>query len=239
MPVLEKIIDKVPVAGIQKLTTIDFPDHIAAVLFTSGCPWKCRYCHNPELRSYCNNSHISWNSLENFLKSRKGYLDGIVISGGEPTVHSSLPEFLKRIREIGYKTAIHTNGFYPHILQMIIEKGLVDYIAMDIKGPPRAYDRITQCSGTCFPVSKSITMIISSGITYEFRTTYHPAVLSEEELIEVMKAISCAGCKRYFLQQFQKEGVRDEELVKNYEIYSLPESAVKLGKDLFPEFGIR
>ena len=122
---------------------------------------------------------------------------------------------------------------------MIIEKGLVDYIAMDIKGPPRAYDRITQCNGTCLPVSKSITMIISSGITYEFRTTYHPAILSEEELIEVMKAISYSGCKRYFLQQFQKEGVLNKELVKNYETYSLPKSAVKLGKTLFPEFGIR
>jgi len=239
MPVLEKLIDEIPVAGIQKLTSIDFPDHIAAVLFTSGCPWKCRYCHNPDLRSYSSKSYISWNSIVDFLESREGYLEGIVISGGEPTVHQSLPDFLKYIREIGYETAIHTNGFFPHMLQKIIEKGLVDYIAMDIKGPPRAYDRITQCTGTCFPVSKSIQMIISSGIKYEFRTTYHPLVLSEEELIDIMGAISYAGCKRYFLQRFQKKGVRDEDLVKNYEMYSLPESAVKLGEELFPEFGIR
>ena len=126
MPVLEKVIDKIPVAGIQKLTSIDFPDHIAAVLFTSGCPWKCRYCHNPDLRSFSSKYYIPWNSVENFLKSRKGYLDGIVVSGGEPTFHSSLPKFLKYIREIGYKTAIHTNGLYPHMLQMIIKKGLVD-----------------------------------------------------------------------------------------------------------------
>ena len=239
MPVLEEIICDIPVAGIQKLTTIDFPDHIAAVLFTSGCPWNCRYCHNPDLRSNSNKYYISWNSIENFLKSRKGYLDGIVISGGEPTLHSYLPEFLKLIRQVGYKTAIHTNGFYPEMLQQIINKGLIDYIAMDIKGPPRAYDRITRSSVTCLPVSKSVKMIISSGIEYEFRTTYHPAVLSEEELMDTMKAILSAGCKKYYLQKFRKKGVRDEELVNSYDVVSLPESAINFGQKLFPEFGTR
>lgn len=239
MTVHEKTICDIPVAGIQKMTTIDFPGHLAAVIFTQGCPWKCLYCHNPELRNYSMENSTPWDSIVSLLESRSGYLDGIVISGGEPTLHSSLPELLTFIREIGYKTAIHTNGFYPDMLRLIIKEGLVDYVAMDVKGPPRAYDRITQCKGTCFPVSKSIRIIASSDVEHEFRTTYHPAVLSEEELLETMKAIFSAGGKRYYLQQFQKEGVRDEELVKNYGVISFPESAVILGKKLFPEFGTR
>ena len=239
MTVHEKTICDIPVAGIQKMTTIDFPGHLAAVIFTQGCPWKCRYCHNPELRKRSMENSIPWDSIESMLESRTGYLDGIVISGGEPTIHPSLPELLTFIREIGYKTAIHTNGFYPNMLQLIIKESLVDYVAMDVKGPPRAYDRITQCRETCFPVSKSINIIISSGIEYEFRTTYHPAVLSEEELLDTIKAIFSAGGKRYYLQQFQKEGVCDEELVNGYDVVSLPESAVKLGQKLFPEFGTR
>ncbi len=239
MIVLEKTIYNIPVVGIQKLTTIDFPGHIAAVLFTSGCPWKCRYCHNPELRNFSKENQITLNTIEDFLKSREGYLDGVVISGGEPTLHSSLPEILSFIKKTGYKTAIHTNGFYPDMLRLIIQNGLVDFVAMDVKGTPRAYDRITQCKETCYPVSKSIEIIVSSNIEYEFRTTYHPFVLSEEELLDTMRAISCTGCKRYYIQQFQKEGVRDKELVNNYEIVSIPESAVKLGQKLFPEFGTR
>ncbi|MFC1539248.1 anaerobic ribonucleoside-triphosphate reductase activating protein, partial [Candidatus Latescibacterota bacterium] len=218
MPVLEKIANGIAIAGIQKLTTIDFPNNIAAVLFTSGCPWGCRYCHNAGLRSKKSEHIVDWDSLQNFLEDRKGYLDGIVISGGEPTLNESLPELLTYIRGFGYKTAIHTNGFYPNMLKRIIENGLVDYIAMDIKGPPRVYDRITLCSETCFPVSKSIQMVVSSGIDYEFRTTYHDLVLSEKELLETIKAISYTGCKRYFLQKFHKEGVEDEELINGFEM---------------------
>jgi len=239
MTVREKSICDIPVAGIQKMTTIDFPGHLAAVIFTRGCPWKCRYCHNSELRDYSMDNSIPWDSIKSLLESRAGYLDGIVISGGEPTLHSSLPELLTFIRGIGYETAIHTNGFYPDMLQLIIKESLVDYVAMDVKGPPRAYDRITRCRETSLPVSKSIKTIISSGIEYEFRTTYHPAILSEEELLKTMRAIFSAGGKRYYLQQFQKEGVCDEELVNGYDVVSLPESAVKLGQKLFPEFGTR
>ena len=238
MPQIEKVVIDIPFAGIQGLTTIDFPGYLSAVIFTRGCPWNCRYCHNHELRDYINESLVSWESIESFLISRLGYLEGIVISGGEPTLHPSLPDLLSYIRELGFKTAIHTNGFLPALLQKIIKKGLVDYVALDVKGPPRVYDRITRNRDTCLPVSKSINIIISSGIEYEFRTTYHPMILSEEELLETMQTLSSIGCRRYYLQKFRKNGVCDAELVK-FELSVLPVSAVTLGEKLFPEFGTR
>ncbi|MFC1551940.1 anaerobic ribonucleoside-triphosphate reductase activating protein [Candidatus Latescibacterota bacterium] len=239
MPVIKKITTGISIAGVQKLTTIDFPNHIAAVLFTGGCPWSCRYCHNSSLRYENSTPAVDPDSLHDFLDRRKGYLDGIVVSGGEPTLHDSLPELLTYIREFGYNTAIHTNGFYPNMLKKIIDDGLVDYIALDIKGPPRAYDRITQCSNTCFPVSKSIQMTVASGIDYEFRTTYHHSLLSEEELLDTMRAISYAGCNKYFIQKFHTDGVEDEELACGCEICSIPDSAVTLGQELFEVFEVR
>ncbi len=239
MPVLEKIKSGISIAGIQKMTTIDFPEHISAVLFTAGCPWNCRYCHNPGLRTMDKVSEVDFSTLEDFLERRKDYLDGIVVSGGEPTSHESLPELLSFIREFGYDTAIHTNGFYPNMLKRIIVERLVDYIAMDIKGPPRAYDRITRTNNTCFPVSKSIHAVVSSGIKYEFRTTYHHIILSEQELLDTMRAISYTGCSTYFIQKFQPEGVADRELLADSELCGIPESAVMLGRSLFDTFDIR
>ena len=235
---IEKAVIDIPFAGIQGLTTIDFPGYLSAVIFTRGCSWNCRYCHNHELRYNIKESLISWKSIESFLKSRLGYIEGIVISGGEPTVHPSLPDLLSYIRELGFKTAIHTNGFSTSMLQKLIKKRLVDYMALDVKGPPRVYDRITRSRDTCLPVSKSINAIISSGIEYEFRTTYHPMILSEEELLETMQTLSGIGCRRYYLQKFRKEGVDDPE-ISNFELSVLPASAVTLGEKLFPEFGTR
>jgi pyruvate formate lyase activating enzyme len=239
MPVLEKIKSGISIAGIQKMTTIDFPGHIAAVLFTAGCPWNCRYCHNHSLRAQSDTSGIELSELEDFLERRKGYLDGIVISGGEPTLHESLPELLMFIREFEYDTALHTNGFYPNMLKRVIEENLVDYIALDVKGTPRVYDRITRVNNTCFPVSKSIQTVIASGIDYEFRTTYHHSLLSEKELLDTMQAISYTGCSTYFIQRFQPEGVADQELLADSELCGIPETAVILGRRLFETFDIR
>jgi len=219
------------------MTLIDFPGHLAAVLFTQGCPWKCRYCQNPSLRQVNTDEAVKWEDIETFLRDRVGYLEGIVISGGEPTVHKSLPDLLRWIRDFGYKTAIHTNGFYYDKIKSIIHSKLVDYIAMDVKGSPRSYDAITHCNNSCLPVSRSIRYIISSGIEYEFRTTWHPALLTEKDLVHTMKALSSAGGERYYLQNFRSEGVEDSELVTSKTV--LPEEAVEIGKQLFPVFGTR
>ncbi|MBT4484319.1 MAG: anaerobic ribonucleoside-triphosphate reductase activating protein [Candidatus Latescibacteria bacterium] len=239
MSLVQKIPCDSPIVGIQSLTAIDFPGKIAGVFFTRGCPWKCRYCQNPSLSESDLKSSLSRNDIEEFLRSRKEFLDGIVISGGEPTIHSSLCDLLAWVRDYGYSTAIHTNGGFPEMLRCILKKRLVDYIAMDIKAPPAAYDRVTQVHNTGIAVSRSIKIILSSNIDYEFRTTYHPDILSEKELIDTMRAISCAGAKRYFLQRFRTKGVMDQELVQGGDVVTIPQAAINEAQMLFEEFEVR
>ena len=239
MLLIEKETTTIPVAGIQKLTTIDYPGYLSAVLFIRGCPWQCRYCHNPALREYDDQDTVPWGELESFLVRRRGFLEGIVVSGGEPTSFEALPHLLKWLRGFGYRTALHTNGCFPDNLQRIAHDRLFDYIAMDIKAPPRIYDRITQSADSCIPVARSIDIIASSGIEHEFRTTYHPAILSEDELLEAMQAVARKSSERFYIQMFRKEGVRDEALVRDGDVVTVPAAAVMLGKKLFREFGVR
>lgn len=228
----------VPVSGIVRMTAIDFPNHLAAVLFTSGCSLRCRYCHNPELRAMAPDHALNPDAIEAFLAERRGYLDGIVVSGGEPTIHRGLPDFMEYLRSFGYLTALHTNGMHPDVLSSLLRRHLVDYVAMDVKAPPREYDRVTGTSGTSFPVSRSIDLIVGSGVPHEFRTTYHPALLTEEQLLRTMQAVVHARGQRYYLQIFRKDGVNDAELVGFGDVM-LPESAIEFGKTHFPEFGVR
>jgi len=236
---VKKAVCQVPIAAIQAMTTIDFPGKISAVFFTKGCPWKCRYCHNPTLRHMQLGDSLSWDYVQTFLEDRTGFIEGIVLSGGEPTIHSSLPLLLEWIRSLGYATALHTNGYSPDMLFMLLKKKLVDYVAMDIKGPPREYDRITCIGNTCNAVSRSIEIILFSGVEYEFRTTWHPLILSEEELRDTIHAVHNAGIKRYYLQRFRSRGVEDRELLETGNIEVIPEEAVTEARELFDEFDIR
>lgn len=238
MPVQIHTLQDIPVAGIQKLTTIDYPGHLSAVLFLAGCPWRCRYCHNPALQG-SGDERIEYDDLASFLDERRGFVEGIVVSGGEPTGHAALPDLLRWIRDFGYRVALHTNGFFPDMLSHIIGERLVDYIAVDVKGPPRAYDRIAGASGTCMPVSKSIDMVASSGIEFEFRTTFHPTILSEGELLQTMEAAARKNAGRYYVQMFRKDGVCDDELVRGGDIVTVPASVIMLGEKLFRDFGVR
>ena len=240
MPELDQLTQTVPVMGIQKLTTIDYPGHLAAVLFVGGCPWNCRYCHNTSLRGEPSpDDTVPVDELRSFLADRQGFLEGIVVSGGEPTANEGLPDLLRLIREFGYRVALHTNGYYPEMLKRVVHDRLADYIAMDVKGPARAYDRITRVTNSCVPVAKSIDIIASSGIEHEFRTTYHPSLLSEAELLEIMIAIARKSASRFFIQLFRTDGVEDEELVAGGDIITVPAVAVMRGEKLFHEFGVR
>ena len=239
MPELDQLIQAVPVAGIQKLTTIDYPGYLAAVLFVGGCPWNCRYCHNASLRMAYPDEAVTEDRLRSFLADRQGFLEGVVVSGGEPTSHDGLPELLKLIREYGYRVAIHTNGFYPEMLKRIVHDRLADYIAMDVKGPARAYDRITRVPNSCAPVARSIDIVASSGIEHEFRTTFHPKLLSEAELLETMTAVARKSSSRFFIQMFRKDGVEDDELVRSGDVLTVPAVAIMRGEKLFREFGVR
>lgn len=169
------------IGGFVKQSLIDYPGKIAAVVFTQGCNFRCGYCHNPQLvlpELFQKKSNISIDTILNYLKKRKDWLDGVVVTGGEPTIHSDLPDFLKEINRFGLAIKLDTNGSNPIILDYIIRQKLVNFVAMDIKTIPEA-SRYTEIIGLASDkiienVISSILLLKSSGIEYEFRTTYIP-----------------------------------------------------------------
>lgn len=193
------------IAGIQKLTLVDFPGHVAATIFTQGCNFRCGFCHNPELvlpEQY--NEILSEKQIVDFMISRFGKLTGICITGGEPTLQKDCDKFISHMRALGFDVKLDTNGSNPKMLKKIIEDGDVNYIAMDIKGSFRKYNETTSSNDSLLTekVKESIELIMNSGIDYEFRTTVcHPLheVNDFKEIGEIIK-----GAKRYFIQQFVK-----------------------------------
>ena len=246
MQAIQKVIDGtiagravIPVAGIQAMTAIDFPGRLAAVLFLKGCPWQCRYCHNATLRDPGSGDALPWEHVERFLADRAGFLDGIAVSGGEPTMHPTLPAFLRLLRLLGYAVALHTNGYFPVMLSNILRSGLVEYVAMDVKAAPAQYDRITGVPNSSVGVARSIDAVLASGVAYEFRTTWHPSLLSHEELLDTVRAVASVGAKRYYLQAFQPRGVTDVALVKDGEDVLIPGDIAAEAAERFPDFAVR
>jgi len=187
--------------GLEKCTLIDYPNVIACMVYTIGCNFRCPYCHNPELVDETVENTLTESDFFDFLDSRKNFLDGVVITGGEPTVHGEdLLHFMKEVKGRGFKVKLDSNGTNPHILRRAFEDGLVDYIAMDIKSPLRKYSQTVSRPVNVDAIRESIELIMSSGIEYEFRTTIVKALLSPVDIEEIGKEI--AGAKKYFLQKF-------------------------------------
>jgi pyruvate formate lyase activating enzyme len=187
--------------GLQKMTLLDFPGHVACTVFLGGCDFRCPFCHNFELIDGTAEPIMDESELFSFLESRKGLIDGVAITGGEPCLHKDLPEFIRKIREIGYPVKLDTNGYHPEMLKSIIDEGLVEYVAMDIKNSEEKYE-IT-CGIDLIDMDKikeSISVLINSGVEYEFRTTVIKEFHDEDDFIKICEMIK--GAKRYFLQRF-------------------------------------
>ena len=171
------------IGGLIKFTLIDYPGHVAAVVFTQGCNFRCRYCHNPELvYPHLLQASMPKEDVLSFLRKRKGTLEGVVITGGEPTMHLGLIDFMAEIKALGYKIKLDTNGTKPEVLQEAIERQLVDFVAMDLKAPLEKYSLITGVEFDPKIIQRSMDMIVASGLPYEFRTTYDKEVLTEEDI---------------------------------------------------------
>ncbi len=193
------------IEGLQKLTLLDFPGHVACTVFAHGCNLRCPFCHNAGLVIRKPSNIINMEEISDFLKKRKGILDGVCLTGGEPLAQKDAIEFLRFVRSFGYKIKLDTNGFYPERLKEIIDEGLVDYIAMDIKSSPENYKSAVGIDDIDItPMMKSVDIIMSSGIDYEFRTTAVKGLhlVSDFEKIGVW----LSGAKRYFVQQFIDSG---------------------------------
>ena len=193
------------ISGLQKLTLLDFPGRLAATVFLGGCNFRCPFCHNASLvlaPAECEN--IGEEELFEFLKQRKGKLSGVCITGGEPTLYPSLKDFITKIRAIGYAVKLDTNGTNPELLTELIEEGLLDYVAMDIKNSPEKYSLTAGTSVNVEKIKKSVALLLSDKIDYEFRTTVVKELHTKEDFARISEWIS--GAKRYFLQTFKDSG---------------------------------
>lgn len=199
-------------AGIVPSSLIDYPEKVSAVIFTKGCNFRCPYCHNPELVVGKETSHISEIDFFDLLKKRTGLLDGVVISGGEPTLHSDLLHFVEKIKGMGFLIKIDTNGSKPEIIQTLLEKELVDYIAMDVKASPDQYVSTAGYNGSIEPIFQTIKLLEKSSVFHEFRTTVVPGFTNEEEIEKIGKMIE--GSKKYFIQNFRPSNTLLNELSK-------------------------
>jgi len=223
--------------GIQKITLIDFPGHIASTLFLSKCNFSCPYCQNPLLvRDDKSLQSIPEKEMIELLNDRKEFIEGICITGGEPTLYGKeLKEFIKKIkRELKLKVKLDTNGSNPKILKELIEERLLDYIAMDIKGPIEKYEEIARAKVDRKAVQESIDLIMNSGLEYEFRTTIVPEFFSKEDAIAIGKWLM--GAKKYFLQQFNNQTELLDPKFKEKKPYP-PEKLKELAQLMKPFFG--
>ncbi len=192
--------------GLQKLTALDFPGRIACTVFTPGCNFRCPFCHNAALvTAGVEPEAIDEEEIFDYLQKRRGLLDGVVVTGGEPLMQPDLAAFLRRVKELGYLVKLDTNGSFPNRLRPLIEEGLVDYVAMDIKNSPEKY------ASTCGlrlvdwgSIEESIKIIKSSGVDYEFRTTAVAQLHSDEDFESMGELIK--GAKSWFIQNFVDSG---------------------------------
>lgn len=196
---LSRTDDPVVVGGFTPLTTLDYPGELAAVVFLQGCPWRCGYCQNTDLIARKNSSVIPWSDVIKLLEKRIGLLDAVVFSGGEPTMHSGLAEAMRQIKSMGYKIGLHSAGIYPDRLNKLLP--LIDWIGLDIKSTKQDYAHITGVRGSGDSAWKSAKLVIESGVSYEFRTTAHPDMLSEEQLLALTDELTKLGAKNYVIQQ--------------------------------------
>ncbi|MFH1098531.1 MAG: anaerobic ribonucleoside-triphosphate reductase activating protein [Candidatus Uhrbacteria bacterium] len=189
--------------GLQKLSLLDYPGKIAAVIFTFGCNFRCGFCHNPrlvcpELRDVAAN--IPEGTVMEFLQSRKKFLEGVAITGGEPTIQADLPDFIKKVKALGYLIKLDTNGTNSRVLGHLLEEKLLDFVAMDIKNSPANYEKTVGRDVDLAEIRKSIALIKESGVDYEFRSTIAEGLHEPVDILAMAEMI--AGAKKYVLQPF-------------------------------------
>jgi pyruvate formate lyase activating enzyme len=186
--------------GFEKCTLVDYPGKVACMVYTIGCNFRCSYCHNPELVDETVETRFDEKEILSFLDARKGFLDGIVITGGEPSMHAEIPLFIEKVKEKGYLVKLDTNGTNPKMLKELTDAKLVDYVAMDIKSPLRKYSQTVARPADINAIRESIQTLLASSVEYEFRTTVVKPLLPFEDFAEMGEDIR--GAKRYFLQKF-------------------------------------
>lgn len=193
--------DALRVGGFQPFTAIDYPGALAAVVFVQGCPWRCTYCHNPHLQPRRREGAADWSALRAWLQRRRGLIDAVVFSGGEPTLDPALPAAMAEVRAAGFRVGLHTAGLAPARLAPLLP--LADWVALDIKAPladEAAHRRVTGVPRSAAPVRRSLDALRASGVAHECRTTAHPDLHGVEALLAIADALADVGVQHYALQ---------------------------------------
>lgn len=190
------------IGGLQKVSLIDYPGKIGAVIFTQGCNFRCPYCHNPELvEQKLYRPCLPEKDILEFLTTRRGKLDAVTITGGEPTLHEGLFSFIQKIRKLGFAVKLDSNGSRPDVLERLIREKLLDYIAMDVKAPAEKYQNVVKVPVDIDAIRESIRIVLKANMPHEFRTTLVTSLLTQKDIAAIVREI--AGAKRYVMQKFQ------------------------------------
>ncbi|MFC3339103.1 anaerobic ribonucleoside-triphosphate reductase activating protein [Paracandidimonas soli] len=225
------------IGGLAPFSATDYPGVFSAVLFVQGCPWRCGYCHNPHLQPRGTDHAIAWHDIMDLLQRRRGLIDAVVFSGGEPTIDPGLRSAMDDVRGLGFRIGLHTGGIYPDRLADVLP--LVDWVGLDIKAPFDVYDTVTQVSGSSQPALRSLEMILSHGTDLECRTTLHPSLLAPDDILRLARSLADMEVENYALQLFRKQGCSDSGLLRA-PMHDYPgKSLIDTVRGLFPRFTFR
>lgn len=226
--------ERLRIGGFTRLTTIDYPGELAAVVFCQGCPWRCRYCHNGDLLDTDATGRVAWSDIRGFLKQRVGLLDAVVFSGGEPTAQGALVDAITDARALGFKIGLHTSGAYPERLRSLL--AFVDWIGLDIKALPGDYAAITGVADSGVRAWESLDILLSAGSTLEVRTTLMPG-WTPEQVGALGHALADAGVTNYRIQTCDTAHALDPRLGGHW---TSPRQLIELlDTGRFPNFSVR
>jgi len=191
-----------PIKALRKVSAIDYPGKLATTIFVGGCNFRCPYCYNAELVLNPDSiPNIPEPEVLAILSERVGFIDGVCMGGGEPTIHPELPEFLGKVKEMGLLVKLDTNGSRPDVVERLIDRGLVDYVAMDFKASPEKYSKAVGVEAPMEAIMRCVELLKSSEIEYEFRTTVVPGIVDEDDLRKIAEVLR--GARLYVIQQFR------------------------------------
>lgn len=223
------------VSGLVPLSTTDFPGQLSVVLFCQGCPWRCVYCHNPHLQKF-GPGNLPLEEVKHFLQKRQGLLDAVVISGGEPTFQPGLVEAIEFCKTLGYKVGLHTAACNLSMLEVVAP--MLDWVGFDLKTKPETYSNITGITTSGGNIEDALRLLSGSGISFEVRTTFHPSLISDFELMEMAELLKQYNVRNFALQLFRNVGCKSMSLCEPE--YRLPgEGAMQVLRDSFANFTVR
>ncbi|MCK5295290.1 MAG: anaerobic ribonucleoside-triphosphate reductase activating protein [Alphaproteobacteria bacterium] len=223
------------IGGIAPFTTVDFPGRLAAVLFCQGCESKCIYCHNQHLRPTTSPDVIEWENVKAFINERKGLLDGVVFSGGEPLLQEAIYEAVQEVREMGFEIALHTSGINPKRLEMLLP--FIDWVGLDVKLPLENYEEKSGIPEDS--IKESLRILLETEIDFETRTTLDPRILDDSSVLNIAESLSKLGVRRYVLQEYRPIGDKNEPTIQERTSFFENKELMNKLSELFEWFEVR